>query len=197
MNLWFVEKQSLPLFKAQANLNGTFNHKCFSLQAAEKIPYQLTVERAANATTFTVEMQGQRHSTTLKKQPKRIEMLLAAFVENVANGRIDPCDQSPPTLTTKRKQAAEKVPGEHVRKLRTLITNGGFGSLDLGMGRPILIALHRTRSRQGVTAIVGSGEHPMHTQCFTVYGVDSYVFDLVLESIGHLISSNASAEHAA
>lgn len=89
MNRLFVEEMSMPLFKAQANLNGTFRHKCFSLHSDERVPYQLTVERGAHATTFVVEMLGQRHSLTLHKVPKHIDCRLADFVENIANSHID------------------------------------------------------------------------------------------------------------
>lgn len=89
MNRLFVEEMSMRLFKAQANLNGTFSHKCFSLHSDERVPYQLTVERGAQATTFVIQMMGQRHSLTLSKVPRHIDVLLADFVESIANGHID------------------------------------------------------------------------------------------------------------
>lgn len=95
MKRLFVEERSMPLFRAQCNLNGTFRHRCFSLHSDERVPYQLTVERGSQATTFVVEMLGQRHSLTLHKIPKHIDLRLADFVESIANGHIDTGESLP------------------------------------------------------------------------------------------------------
>jgi len=194
MSRLLVEENSLPLFKAQANLNGTFNHKLFSLYTIEKVPYQLTVERDDSATTFIVEMKGQRHSMTLRRIPKRIDLRLADFVEGIANGQIDTGDCPAPRLTAGGAAFADPVNNDHLVQLRGLIVEGGFISLDLGLERPVQVAMHRTRSQQGITAILGIDDRHPQTQCFTAYGLDDYVFDLTLQSLEHLVRSAAPAE---
>jgi len=197
MSRLLVEENSLPLFKAQANLNGTFNHKLFSLHAIEKVPYQLTVERGESATTFIVEMKGQRHSMTLRRIPKRIDLRLADFVEGIANGQIDTGDGSAPRLAAEGAAFTDPMNIDHLVQLRGLIIGGGFLSLDLGLGQPVNVAMHRTRSQHGVTAILGIGDTRPQTQCFTAYGLDDYVLDLTLQSLEHLVRSASPADRTA
>ncbi|SDA90064.1 hypothetical protein SAMN03159464_06250, partial [Pseudomonas sp. NFPP15] len=74
---------------------------------------------------------------------------------------------------------------------------GGFLDLDLGFELPIRLAVHRTRTRRGVTIILSIGVKSPRTKCFTVSGSDVQMYQDVCESILHLAALATPAAHAA
>jgi hypothetical protein len=53
-----------------------------------------------------------------------------------------------------------------------LVRTGVSISLDLGFNQPIYLAVHRNKTRSGITTIMGIGVKSPRTKCFTVYGTD-------------------------
>jgi hypothetical protein len=62
---------------------------------------------------------------------------------------------------------------------------------------PLHVALHRTHSRRGVTAILSIGNKSPHTSCFTLYDPDVEIYAKLIESINHLAAAATPAAHAA
>lgn len=83
------------------------------------------------------------------------------------------------------------------QQLHQLVRNGGSLLLDVGFDEDVRIAVHRTQSRTGVTAIIVAGNTYPRTQCFTAYGDEQHSVDRLLQSLNHLAASVAPAAHAA
>lgn len=196
MNYFIVDDRTLTLFSAQANLNGTFQHSCVAARSNERRSFSLQVDRGPRETTFTVLMRDERHTLTLRKDERRIHLQLAEFVEAIANGRL---------LTVSNRSGPNGPPSaEHSRfdarqtqQLLSLIGRGGFLSLELGLPCPLQVALHRTGARDGITAILNLGLSRPQTSCFTVYGSDNEAFELLTESIEHLVTSRSPVANLA
>jgi hypothetical protein len=67
----------------------------------------------------------------------------------------------------------------------------------MGFELPLHVALHRTKTRSGVTTIMSIGKKRPRTKCFTVYGSDVEIYEKVSESINHLAAAATPAAHAA
>lgn len=197
MNNFSLEDRTLQLLAAQANLNGTFNHTCLSALTGHQLMFRFQVERNSATSTFTLELGGERHSITLPHDHSRIHLRLADFIEAVANGRVDTGEPAVPRITPQPVEAEALLDTEQCQQLRDLLRKGGLLSLDLGFELPLHVAVHRTRSRLGITAILSIGVRRPRTSCFTFYGHDSQAMERLVESILHLAAVATPAMQAA
>ena len=78
-----------------------------------------------------------------------------------------------------------------------LVCIGGFLDLDLGFELPIRVAVHRTKTRTGITVVMSIGVKSPRTKCFTAYGSDVEMYERVCESINHLATLATPAAYAA
>lgn len=194
MSKFKIDNRTLTLLSAQVNLSETFNHTLRSTPQRMAMPFRLKVERSRVDSTFTISMGTERHTLTLLND-KKTHLKLADFIEEIANGPIDPTAELPPQLHAERQygffsaQQREQVFG--------LVCIGGFLDLDLGFELPIRLAVHRTRTRTGVTVVMSIGVKSPRTKCFTVSGTDVDMYEKVCESINHLAALATPAAHAA
>lgn len=196
MSKFKLDNRTLSLLHAQVNLSETFNHVLRSTPRREALAFRLKVERSKADTHFTVELGSERHTLTLANS-KKMHLKLADFIEEIANG---PVDLSAPVETlplphAERRYGAFEI--EHKQQVFDLVRTGGAISLDLGFELPIHLAIHRNKTRVGITAIMSIGVKKPRTNCFTVYGTDVEMYGMVAESITHLAAAATPAAHAA
>lgn len=196
MSKFKLDNRSLALLHAQVNLSETFNHTLRTTPRRDVLAFRLKVERSKADTHFTVELGSERHTLTLTNS-KKMHLKLADFIEEIANGPADSTlpPESPPTLHANRRYGAFDV--EHKQQVFELVRTGGSISLDLGFELPIYLAIHRNKTRSGITTIMGIGVKSPRTKCFTVYGTDVELYGMVVESINHLAAAATPAAHAA
>lgn len=196
MSKFKLDNRTLALLHAQVNLSETFNHTLRTTPHRDVLAFRLKVERSKAETHFTVELGSERHTLTLINS-KKMHLMLADFIEEIANGQADPSTppESLPALHANRRYGAFDV--EHKQQVLELVRSGGSVSLDLGFERPIYLAIHRNKTRSGITTIMGIGVKLPRTKCFTVYGTDVELYGMVVESISHLAVATAHAAHAA
>lgn len=192
MSKFQLDNRTLQLLKAQANLSGTFNHTLRSTPRRQPLALRLKVERSQVDTLFTLELGSERHSLTLPNE-KKTHLKLADFIEEIANGPFD--STTPPDLHANRSYGA--FDAEHRQQVFELVRTGGVVSLDLGFELPLHVAIHRNKTRVGVTTIMSIGVKKPRTKCFTVCGTDAEMYALVAESITHLAAVATPAAHAA
>ncbi|BAP44741.1 putative uncharacterized protein [Pseudomonas sp. StFLB209] len=197
MNYFIVDERTLTLFSAQANLNGTFQHSCIAARSNERRSFSLQVDRGPQETTFTVVMRDERHTLTLRRDERRIHLRLAEFVEAIANGRLLTISNQGSGSNSPPHAGQSRFDPRQTRQLLSLIGRGGFLSLELGLPCPLQVALHRTGGRDAITAILNLGLSRPQTSCFTVYGSDNEAFELLTESIEHLVTSRSPAANLA
>ncbi|MDG6398699.1 hypothetical protein QCD79_01705 [Pseudomonas quasicaspiana] len=192
MNKFTLDDRTLLLLKAQANLSETFNHTLRSPQS-EALSFTLKVDRNKTDTLFTIEVENEKHTLTLKNAPKA-HLKLADFIEEIVNGSNDA------STATHLQHASREYPAFHVKhrqKVFDLVRTGGGLVLDMGLKLPILLAIHRTQARQGITTIMSIGVKRPRTKCFTASGSDVEMYEMVAESINHLAAAATPAAHAA
>lgn len=196
MNKFKLDNRTLQLLNAQVNLSETFNHTLRSTPQREALAFRLEVERSTIDTLFTVELGSERHTLTLQNE-KKMHLKLADFIEEIANGPIDPSNTvAPPNLSHASRQYA-RFDIENRQRVFELVRTGGSLSLDMGFDLPIHVAIHRTQTRPGVTTIMSIGVKRPRTKCFTVCGSDAEIYKQVTESINHLAAVATPAAHAA
>lgn len=194
MRKFKIDNRTLALLSAQVNLSETFSHVLRATPQRQTLALRLKVERSKTDTHFTVELGSERHTLTLANS-KKMHLKLADFIEEIANGPAEPSAELPPQLHAEREygvfcaQQREQVFG--------LVCIGGFLDLDLGFELPIRVAVHRTRTRTGITAVMSIGVKSPRTKCFTAYGSDVEMYEKVCESINHLSALATPAAHAA
>lgn len=191
-----LDNRTLALLHAQVNLSETFNHTLRTIPRRDVLAFRLKVERSKAETHFTVELGSERHTLTLINS-KKMHLKLADFIEEIANGPTDPTalPESQQALHANRRYGAFDV--EHKQQVFELVRTGGAISLDLGFKQPIYLAVHRNKTRSGITTIMGIGVKSPRTKCFTVYGTDIELYGMVVESINHLAAAATPAAHAA
>jgi hypothetical protein len=194
MSKYKLDNRALQLLNAQVNLSGTFNHVIRSAPKREALRFRLKVERNTSDTLFVVEPGSERHTLTLLNE-KKMHLKLADFIEEIANGPIDP------SAEFSQQPHAERQYGVFSSTQREqvfgLVCTGGFLDLDLGFELPIRIAIHRTRTRSGITAVMSIGVKSPRTKCFTVSDSDVVMYGKVCESINHLAALATPTAHAA
>lgn len=194
MSKFLMDNRTLTLLKAQVNLSGTFNHTLRKLYRREVLAFRLKVERDKTDTTFTIELGSERHTLTLPNTTKT-HLKLADFIEEFINGPFDLSGEPHPQRHAERQYGTFSP--QQCEQVFRLVCTGGFIDLDLGFELPIRVAVHRTRSRSGITVVMSIGVKSPRTKCFTVYGTDAEMYEQVCESINHLAALATPAAHAA
>jgi Txe/YoeB family toxin of Txe-Axe toxin-antitoxin module len=196
MSKFKLDNRALQLLNAQVNLSGTFNHVIRSAPKREALPFRLKVERNVSDTLFIVEPGNERHTLTLPNE-RKMHLKLADFIEEIVNGPFDASNTADLLNISYASRQYARFDIEHKQQVFELVRTGGAVSLDMGLELPLHVALHRTKTRSGVTTIMSIGEKRPRTKCFTVYGSDVEIYEKVAESINHLAAAATPAAHAA
>lgn len=196
MSKFKLDNRTLQLLNAQVNLSETFNHTLRSTPEREALGFRLKVERSTTDTLFTVELGSERHTLTLQNE-KKMHLKLADFIEEIANGPIDPSETADRLNLPHASRQYARFDVENRQRVFELVRTGGALSLDMGFELPIHVAIHRTQTRIGVTTIMSIGVKRPRTKCFTVSGTDAEIYEQVTESINHLAAAATPAAHAA
>lgn len=196
MSKYKLDNRTLQLLNAQVNLTETFNHTLRSTPKREALSFRLKVERNTSDTLFTVELGSERHTLTLKNE-KKMHLKLADFIEEIVNDPFDACTAADVLNISHADRQYARFDIEHKQQVLELVRTGGVVSLDMGFELPLHVALHRTKTRSGVTTIMSIGKKRPRTKCFTVYGSDVEIYEQVAESINHLAAAATPAAHAA
>jgi hypothetical protein len=194
MSKFLIDNRTLTLLSAQVNLSGTFNHTLRRLYRRDVLAFRLKVERNTPDSTFTVELGSERHTLTVPNT-KKTHLKLADFIEEVVNGPSDLTGEPQMKRHAEREYGA--FSSQQREQVYRLVSTGGFIDLDLGFELPIRLAVHRTRTRSGITVVMSIGVKSPRTKCFTVYGTDAEMYEQVCESINHLAALATPAAHAA
>lgn len=193
MKKYKLDNRTLTLLKAQVSLTETFNHLLRAEVQREALAFRLNVERRKVDTHFTIELGSERHTLTLANT-KKMHLKLADFIEEIVNGPTTPNDLLPLPHADRRYGVFE---AEHKQQVFDLVQTGGALSLDMGFEQPINLAIHRNKTRAGITTIMSIGVRKPRTKCFTVYGSDVEIYSMVAESINHLAAVATPAAHSA
>jgi len=196
MSKYKLDNRTLQLLNAQVNLTETFNHTLRSTPKREALSFRLKVERNTSDTLFTVELGSERHTLTLKNE-KKMHLKLADFLEEIVNGPFDASNAADLLNLPHAGRQHARFDIEHKQQVLELVRTGGVVSLNMGFDLPLHVALHRTKTRSGVTTIMSIGKKRPRTKCFTVYGSDVEIYKQVAESINHLAAAATPAAHAA
>ncbi|ALI04601.1 hypothetical protein C1Y08_16425 [Pseudomonas sp. FW306-02-F02-AA] len=196
MSKFKLDNRTLQLLNAQVNLSETFNHTLRSTPQREALAFRLKVERSKSDTLFTVELGSERHTLTLQNE-KKMHLKLADFIEEIANGPFDASNTADLLNIPHANRQYARFDTEHKQRVFELVRTGGVVSLDMGFELPIHVAMHRTKTRSGVTTIMSIGVKSPRTKCFTVCGSDIEIYEKVAESINHLAAAATPAAHAA
>jgi len=196
MKKFRLENRTLQLLNAQVNLSETFNHTLRSTPQREALSFRLKVERSTIDTLFTVELGSERHTLTLQNE-KKMHLKLADFIEEIANGPLDPSNTADQVSLPHANREYARFDLENRQRVFDLVRTGGALSLDMGFELPIHVAIHRTQTRPGITTIMSIGVKRPRTKCFTVCGTDAEIYEQVTESINHLAAVATPAAHAA
>ena len=197
MNRFALADKTLRLLAAQVNLNGTFNHSCSLKNTNLPWIFVLQVERGSSSTLFTVIAGHEKHSLTVHNPDKYTHRVLADFIESIANGRMDTAEAATPRARAESVDHGQLLDANQQEQLNQLIRNGGSLLLDVGLDEAVSLAVHRTQSRKGITAILVAGDSCPRTQCFTAYGDDQHSLKRLLQSLDHLVASAAPTALAA
>ena len=197
MNRFSLADKTLRLLAAQVNLNGTFNHSCSFKNTNLPLIFVLQVERSSTCTLFTIVTGDEKHSLAVYDHDKDTHLVLADFIESIANGRMDTAEPATPRVRAESIDRGQLLDTNQEDQLHQLVRNGGSLLLDVGLDEAVSLAVHRTQSRKGITAILVAGDSCPRTQCFTAYGDDQHSFSRLLQSLDHLVASAAPAALAA
>ena len=197
MNRFTLADKTLRLLAAQVNLNGTFNHVCRLQNTNQPLTFELQVERGSPETVFTVIMSNEKHSLMVHAPNKGTHLVVADFIESIANGRMDTAEPATPRVSAESVERGQLLDANQQEQLHQLVRNGGALMLDVGLEESVSLAVHRTLSRKGITAIIVAGDTCPRTQCFTAYGDEQHSVDRLLQSLNHLAASVVPAALAA
>ena len=197
MNRFSLADKTLRLLAAQVNLNGTFHHSCSFKNTNLPLIFVLQVERGSTCTLFTIVCGDEKHSLTVYDPGKDTHLVLADFIESIANGRMDTAEPATPRVRAESVDRGQLLDANQQDQLLQLVRNGGSLLLDVGLDEAVSLAVHRTQSRKGITVILVAGDSCPRTQCFTAYGDDQHNLKRLLQSLDHLVASAAPAALAA
>ena len=197
MNRFSLADKTLRLLAAQVNLNGTFHHSCSFKNTNLPLIFVLQVEHGSSSTLFTIVSGDEKHSLTVYEPGKDTHLVLANFIESIANGLMDTAEPATPRVRAESVDRGQLLDTNQQEQLHQLVRNGGSLLLDVGLDEALSLAVHRTQSRKGITAILVAGDTCPRTQCFTAYGDDQHNFNRLLQSLDHLAASAAPAALAA
>ena len=197
MNRFSLADKTLRLLAAQVNLNGTFNHSCTLKNTNLQLMFVLQVERSSTSTLFTIVTGDEKHSLTVNDADIDKHLVLADFIESIATGRMDTAEPSTPRVQAESVDRGQLLDANQQEQLHQLVRRGGSLKLDIGLDEVVSLAVHRTQSRKGITAILVAGDSCPCTQCFTAYGDDQHSFNRLLQSLDHLAAPAVPATLAA
>ena len=197
MNRFSLADKTLRLLAAQVNLNGTFHHSCSFKNTNLPLIFVLQVERGSTGTLFTIVSGDEKHSLKVYDPDKDTHLVLADFIESIANGRMDTAEPATPRVLAESFDRGQLLDTNQQEHLRQLVRNGGSLLLDVGLDESVSLAVHPTHTSKGITAILVTGDSCPRTQCFTAYGDDQHSFSRLLQSLDHLAASAAPAALAA
>ena len=197
MNRFSLADKTLRLLAAQVNLNGTFHHSCSFKNTNLPLIFVLQVERGTSSTLFTIVSGDEKHSLTVCELGKETHLVLADFIESIANGRMDTAEPATPRVCAESVDRGQLLDTNQQEQLHQLVRNGGSLLLDVGLDEAVSLAVHRTQSRKGITVILVAGDSCPLTKCFTAYGDEQHSFNRLLQSIDHMVASAAPAALAA
>ena len=197
MNRFSFADKTLRLLAAQVNLNGTFHHSCSFKNTNLPLIFVLQVERGSSSTLYTVVAGDEKHSLTVNNPDKDTHLVLADFIESIANGRMDTAEPATPREHAESVDRGQLLDANQQEQLHQLVRKGGSLLLDVGLDEAVSLAVHRTQSRKGITAILVAGDSCPRTQCFTAYGHDQHSLSRLMQSLDHLVASAAPAALAA
>lgn len=189
MNRFSLADKTLRLLSAQVNLNGTFNHSCSFKNTNLQLIFVLQVERSSTSTLFTIVTGDEKHSLTVNDADKDKHLVLADFIESIATGRMDTAEPATPRVRAESVDRGQLLDANQQEQLHQLVRQGGSLKLDIGLDEAVSLAVHRTQSRKGITAILVAGDSCPRTQCFTAYGDDQHSVNRLLQSLDHLAAS--------
>lgn len=196
MSKYKLDNRTLQLLNAQVNLTQTFNHVLRTTPKRECLTFRLKVERGTVESTFVVELGSERHTLTLQND-KKMHLKLADFIEEIANGPLDPSNTNYLVSLAHAEREYGRFDILDRQRVFELVITGGTLSLDMGFELPLHVAIHRTHTRLGVTTILSIGKKSPRTKCFTVCGSDVEIYGKIVESINHLAAAATPAAHAA
>lgn len=188
MSNFTLPEEALTRIAAQVNVSGTFSHTVRSATSRHQVMLSLTTERGPLTTDATIQLGGERHSMTLVNADPERHIQLADYIDAIANGRVDSAAVAPARVT-RHPLLPEPDPlldATQAASLQALVRKGGTLDLHLGHEHPVRVAVHRTHSRPGITAIASIGENRPRTSCFTNYGHPASCYERLLQSIEHL-----------
>ena len=197
MNRLALTDKTLRLLAAQVNLNGTFNHSCSFKNTNLPLIFVLQVERGSTGTLFTSVSGDEKHSLTVHNPDKDTHLVLADFIESIATGRMDTAAPATPRVRAESVDRGQLLDANQQEHLHQLVLHGGSLKLDIGLDEAVNLAVHRTQSSKGITAILVAGDSCPRTQCFTAYGDDQHSLKRLLQSLDHLAASAVPAALAA
>ncbi|WP_339079651.1 hypothetical protein [Pseudomonas sp. TMP9] len=182
-----LPEDSLVRLNAQLNLTGTFNHVLRAPYSTLQVMLRLIVERSTEISAVTVEMGGQRHSITVYNNDHSRHMQVADFIDAIANGQVDSAEPAPARVTRMPvlPEPDELLSTDQLGRIKYMVRHGGSVALETGHDLPIHVAVHRTATSKGITAIVSTGNRRPRTSCFTVRGTDADCLKRLLASIEH------------
>ena len=197
MNRFSLADKTLRLLAAQVNLSGTFHHSCSFKNTNLPWIFVLQVERSSTSTLFTIVTGDEKHSLTVNDADKDKLLVLAHFIESIATGWMDTAEPATPRVRAESVERGQLLDTHQQEQLHQLVRQGGSLKLDIGLDEAVSLAVHRTQSRKGITAILVAGDSCPRTRCFTAYGDDQHSFDRLLQSLDHMAASAAAAALAA
>lgn len=193
MSNFTLPEDSLIRLAAQVNMSGTFGHVVRSAYSRHQVMFKLHIERSTESTEATVEMGEERHHITLQSNDPERHIHLADFIDAIANGRVDSAAPAPARVTRfpVLPEPEPLLDADQDAALQLLVRKGGTLDLHLGHEHPVRVAIHRTHSRSGITAILSIGETRPRTSCFTAYGMHHSCYERLLKSVEHLAACAA------
>lgn len=182
-----LPEDALTRLSAQLNLTGTFNHSVRSAFGGLQVMFKLVVERGPDTTAVKVEMAGERHSIRVQNTDPQRHVQVADLIDAIANGRVDSAEVAPARVTRMPllPEAPELLSSDQLGRIKYMVRHGGSAALETGHELPINVAVHRTATSKGITAIVSTGNRRPRTSCFTVRGTDADCLKRLLASIEH------------
>lgn len=183
-----LPEDALQRLTAQLNLTGTFNHVVRSAFSSLQVMFRLFVERSTETTAVAVEMGGQRHSITVQNSDPQRHLLVADLIDAIANGRVDSAEVAPARITRLPvlPEPEELLSTDQLGRIKYMVRHGGSTPLETGHAAPINVAVHRTATARGITAIISIGTSRPRTACFTVRGTDAECLKRLQASIENM-----------
>jgi len=196
MTKYKIDNRTLQLLNAQVNLTETFNHVLRTTPKRECLAFRLRAERGTLDSTFVIELGNERHTLTLTND-KKMHLKLADFIEEIANGSLDPSSTTDLVHRTHADRQYGRFEIEDKQRVFELICTGGVLSLDMGFDLPLHVAIHRPHTLSCITAILSIGKKSPRTRCFTACGTDVEIYGKVSELINQIALAATPAAHAA